>query len=43
VRQGFAVLLGLVGVAILSGADKWLMARVTARLPDAWLRLIGGL
>jgi cytochrome c biogenesis protein CcdA len=42
VRQGFAVLLGLVGVAILSGADKWLMARVTARLPDAWLRLIGG-
>jgi len=43
IKQGFALLLGLMGVAILSGADKWLMARVTAWLPDAWLRLIGGI
>lgn len=33
------VLLGAAGVAILSGADKWLEAQVLDRLPDAWLRL----
>lgn len=39
IKTGFAVLLGAMGVAILTGADKWLEARVNALLPDSWLRL----
>jgi cytochrome c biogenesis protein CcdA len=39
IKTTFAVLLGLMGVAILTGADKWLEARVNDVLPDAWLRL----
>jgi cytochrome c-type biogenesis protein len=39
VRKGFAVLLGALGVAILTGADKWLEARVLNWLPDAWVNL----
>ena len=38
-RRGFALLLGLVGVAILSGGDKWLEAQVLSMLPDAWVVL----
>jgi cytochrome c-type biogenesis protein len=38
-KQMFALLLGGMGVAILTGADKWLEARVNAWLPDAWQRL----
>lgn len=36
-KTGFAVLLVVVGVAILFGGDKWLEAQVTQRLPDAWV------
>ena len=38
-KQGFAWLILLVGIAILLGADKWLEAQVTQRLPDAWLTI----
>ena len=37
VRHVFAVLLGALGVAILTGGDKWLEARVLQWLPDAWV------
>lgn len=43
VRRGFAVLLGGIGVAILTGADKWVEARVLAWLPDAWVNLTIGI
>lgn len=39
IKNVFAVLLGALGVAILTGADKWLEARVNAWLPEGWLRL----
>ncbi len=38
-KQGFAWLILLVGIAILLGADKWLEAQVTQRLPDAWVSI----
>ena len=38
IRKAFGVLILLTGIAILSGADKWLEARVVAILPDAWVR-----
>jgi len=43
VRKGFAVLLLAIGAGILSGADKWLEARVLAWLPDAWVNLTVGI
>jgi cytochrome c-type biogenesis protein len=43
VRVGFAVLLAVMGIAILSGADKWLEARVLQWLPDPWVNLTIGL
>ena len=43
VRRGFALLLGLVGVAILTGGDKWLEAQVLRVLPDAWVNLTVGI
>ena len=39
----FAVLLGAMGVAILTGGDKWLEARVLQWLPDAWVNLTVGI
>lgn len=42
-KTAFAVLIGLTGVAILTGADKWLEARITAVLPDAWINLTVGI
>jgi cytochrome c-type biogenesis protein len=39
VRSGFAVILGLTGLAILTGADKWLEAQVLSVLPQAWIDL----
>ena len=39
VRKGFAVLLGLLGIAILTGADKWVEARVLQWLPESWINL----
>jgi cytochrome c biogenesis protein CcdA len=38
-KKGFALLLGLMGVAILTGADKWLEAQVNGWLPESWLGL----
>lgn len=38
VKKGFGVLILLTGIAILSGADKWLEARLLNILPDAWVR-----
>ena len=39
IKNVIAVLLGAMGVAILTGADKWLEARVNALLPEGWLNL----
>ena len=39
IKTVFAALLGFMGVAILTGADKWLEARVNDMLPDSWLGL----
>ncbi|CAN5323805.1 cytochrome c biogenesis CcdA family protein [soil metagenome] len=38
-KKVFGALLLLVGLVILSGADKWLETQVNERLPDAWLLL----
>ena len=43
VRHAFALLLGAMGVAILSGADKWLEARVLNWLPESWVNLTVGI
>jgi cytochrome c-type biogenesis protein len=43
VRHVFAVLIGATGVAVLTGADKWLEARVAGWLPEAWLNLTVGI
>lgn len=43
VRIGFALLLGVMGVAILTGADKQLEASVLSWLPDAWVNLTVGI
>ncbi len=43
VRKGFAALLGLMGLAILTGADKWLEARVLQWLPESWINLSIGI
>ena len=42
-RRGFAVLLGGMGVAILTGGDKWLETRVLGWLPDARVNLTIGI
>lgn len=38
-KNAFAVLIGALGVAILTGGDKWLEARIVWILPDLWLAL----
>mgnify|MGYP000045782449 FL=1 len=38
-KKGFGALIALLGLAILTGADKWLEALLVARLPESWLRL----
>jgi cytochrome c-type biogenesis protein len=43
VRHGFAVLLAAMGVAILTGGDKWVEARVLQWLPDSWVNLAVGI
>jgi cytochrome c-type biogenesis protein len=43
VRRGFALLMALVGIAILTGGDKWLEAQVLRHLPDAWVNLTVGI
>jgi cytochrome c biogenesis protein CcdA len=37
-KKVFGLLIALTGVAILTGADKWLEAQVLGLLPEAWLR-----
>lgn len=39
IKNVFALLLGGMGLLILTGGDKWLEARVNAWLPEGWLRL----
>lgn len=39
VKTVFALLLGGMGLLILTGGDKWLEARVNNWLPDSWLNL----
>jgi cytochrome c-type biogenesis protein len=36
----FAAVLAALGVAILTGTDKWLEAKLTALLPDGWVSLM---
>ncbi|MDP2440046.1 cytochrome c biogenesis CcdA family protein [Rhodoferax sp.] len=43
VRYGFALLLGAMGVAILTGGDKWLEAQMLQWLPDAWVNFTVGI
>jgi cytochrome c-type biogenesis protein len=43
VRWGFALLLGTMGVAILTGGDKWLETQVLQWLPDAWVNVTVGI
>lgn len=38
IKKAFGVLILLVGIAILTGADKWLEARIVEVLPEAWVR-----
>jgi cytochrome c biogenesis protein CcdA len=39
VKKGFGFFILLVGVAILSGGDKWLEAKLVALLPQGWIDL----
>lgn len=39
IKKVFGVVILLAGIAILSGGDKWLEARVVDLLPDSWLSL----
>lgn len=39
IKQAFGTLIGLTGLAILSGGDKWLEAQVVNILPDRWVGL----
>jgi cytochrome c biogenesis protein CcdA len=39
IKNAFGVLIGALGVAILTGGDKWIEARVVDMLPDAWVTL----
>ena len=39
VKKGFGLLILAAGLAILTGADKWLEAKVVAALPDTWISL----
>lgn len=39
IKSAFGVLIGALGVAILTGGDKWLEARIVDSLPDAWVTL----
>lgn len=43
VRYGFALLLGAMGIAILTGGDRLLEARILEWLPDAWVNLTVGI
>ncbi len=38
-KNVFGLLIGALGIAILTGGDKWLEARIVQILPDAWVTL----
>lgn len=38
IKKAFGLIILLTGLAILSGGDKWLEARIVDVLPDAWVR-----
>ena len=37
IKKGFGVVILITGIAILTGGDKWVEARVVDLLPDAWI------
>lgn len=37
IKKAFGVVILITGVAILTGGDKWVEARVVDLLPDAWI------
>lgn len=39
VKRVFGVVIGVTGVAILTGGDKWIEAQVVAILPESWIAL----
>ena len=39
IKKGFGLLLLLLGMAILTGGDKWLEAQVVPLMPDWWINL----
>lgn len=39
IKKVFGLVIGLTGVAILTGGDKWLEAKVVDIMPQAWLEL----
>lgn len=39
IQAAFAVVLGLTGISILTGGDKWLEGQAVRWLPDAWVHL----
>lgn len=43
IRRGFAVILGVMGIAVLTGGDKWLEAQVLGVLPESWINLTVGI
>jgi len=43
IQAAFAIVLGLTGIAILTGGDKWLETQVVRLLPDAWVNLTTGI
>lgn len=38
IKKGFGVVILLTGIAILTGADKWIESLVVDQLPDDWIR-----
>lgn len=42
-RYGFAVLIGAMGIAILTGGDRWLETRFVEWMPEAWVNLTVGI
>lgn len=38
IKQAFGLVILLTGLAILTGSDKWIEARVVDLMPDAWVR-----
>jgi hypothetical protein len=39
IKKGFGLFVLLVGLAILTGGDKWLEAKLVSILPQEWISL----